>query len=113
MLSLYPVQRGADMEIGAQIAKLRAAKGYTVNKLAMLSGVSQSYLRAIELGDKNPTVEILSVLCDTLGISLKEFFDDGTDGKLASDPLLRRIYQLTPAQREALCGFLDSMKKPD
>jgi len=107
---LYTGEGGSDMEIGKRIAQFRNAKGYSVNKLANLSGISQSYLRDIELANKNPTVEILSVLCDTLGISLKEFFDDGTGDKLTSDPLIARIYQLTPRQRQALSNFLESME---
>ena len=94
------------MEIGKRIAFFRTGKGYSVNKLANLSGVSQSYLREIELGNKNPTVEFLSVLCNTLGISLKEFFDDQP-----ADPLVSKIYQLTPKQRQALGDFLDSINE--
>ena len=94
------------MKIGERLAFFRAGKGYSVNKLANLSGVSQSYLREIELGNKNPTVEFLTVLCDTLGISLKEFFDDQP-----TDPLISKIYQLTPQQRKALGDFLDSMNE--
>ncbi len=94
------------MEIGKRIAFFRSNRGYTVNKLANLSGVSQSYLREIELGNKNPTVALLSVLCDTLGVTLKEFFDDQPD-----DPLISEIYQLSPQQRKALGDFLSSMNK--
>lgn len=94
------------MEIGKRIVFFRTSKGYSVNKLANLSGVSQSYLREIELGNKNPTVEFLSILCNTLGVTLKEFFDDQP-----ADPLISKIYQLTPRQRKALGDFLDSMNK--
>lgn len=38
-----------------------------------MAGISQSYLRDVELGNKNPTVEVLSYLCDALGISLLDF----------------------------------------
>jgi len=92
------------MEIGKRIAFFRSQRGYSVNKLANLSGVSQSYLREIELGNKNPTVEFLSILCDTFGITLKEFFDESP-----ADPLISKIYQLTPPQRKALGDFLDTM----
>ncbi len=94
------------MKIGERIAFFRNSKGYSVNKLANLSGVSQSYLRDIELGTRNPTIEFLSILCDTLDITLKEFFDDQPD-----DPLISQIYQLNPRQRKTLSDFLDSMKK--
>ena len=92
------------MKIGERIAFFRTGKGYSVNKLANLAGVSQSYLREVELGNKNPTVEFLSVLCDTMGISLKEFFDEQPE-----DPLVSKIYRLAPVQREALARFLDTM----
>ncbi len=92
------------MEVGKRVAFFRTSKGYSVNKLANLSGVSQSYLREIELGNKNPTVEFLAVLCDTLGVTLKEFFDDQP-----ADPLISKIYQLTPRQRKTLGDFLDSL----
>ena len=94
------------MKIGKRIVFFRTSKGYSVNKLANLSGVSQSYLREVELGNKNPTVEFLSVLCDTLGITLKEFFDDQP-----ADPLISKIYQLNPLQRKTLGDFLDSLNK--
>ena len=101
------------MKIGNRIAYFRTAKGYSVNKLATLSGISQSYLRDVELDNKNPTVEILSIVCNTLGVSLKEFFDDQTKDTLLADPLLSKIYQLTPVQRKALSYFLETMQKPD
>ena len=68
------------MNIGKRITFFRTAKNYSVNKLATLSGISQSYLRDIELGNKNPTIEILSYICEALNISLREFFDEQTNG---------------------------------
>ena len=59
------------MDVGARITELRIQRGLTVNKLANLSGISQSYLRDIELGNKNPTVEYI---CLGLNVSLPEFF---------------------------------------
>lgn len=95
------------MKIGERVTFFRQSKGYSVNKLANLSGVSQSYLREIELGKRNPTVEFLSLLCDSLGITLKEFFDDQP-----ADPIIDKIYQLTPKQRKALGAFLDTINTP-
>lgn len=81
------------MEIGAKLKTLRETKGYTINKLANMAGVSQSYLRDVELGNKNPTVLFLSLICEQLEISLSEFFSDNTDFNFTTEPLLQRIYQ--------------------
>ena len=97
------------MDIGARIRALREAKGYTVNRLANLAGVSQSYLRDVELGNKNPTVNIVADLCWALGISLQEFFAPGTENAFLGEDLQRAMYRLTPAQRQALLTFLESL----
>ena len=61
------------MDISARIKFFREQKGYTVNRLANMAGISQSYLRAIKIKKKNPTVETLSELCWALDISLRDF----------------------------------------
>lgn len=100
-----------EINIGERIAHFRSAKGFTVNHLANKAGISQSYLREIEMGRySNPSVDILDVLCDTLGISLKEFFDTNTEIQDMNDSLLKEISRLTPEQREYLRLFLKSIQ---
>ena len=101
-----------DINIGERIKQLRTLKGLTVNKLANLAGVSQSYLRSIELGDTdNPSVDVLDCICTVLEISIKDFFDVEVSTSFSEDPLLAEIYQLTPKQKERLLAFLQSMKQ--
>lgn len=98
------------MDIGKRIAHFRTAKGLTVNKLANLAGVSQSYLRDIELGNNNnPTIEILDCICTALDITLRDFFNADSTHSFVNDPLILEIYQLSPQQREQLRSFLHSM----
>ena len=97
------------MNVGARIKQLRIAKNYSVNKLANLAGISQSYLRDVELGNKNPTIETLSFLCDALDISLRDFFADETSSDFIDDPLLKQIYRLSPKQKDALRIFLNTI----
>ena len=97
------------MNVGERLKELREKSGYTVNKLANMAGISQSYLRDIELGNKNPTVETLSYFCDALNISLKDFFD--TDNNEISPLLMTAISGLSDEQQKKLAEFLDSMTK--
>ena len=97
-----------NINIGERIAHFRCAKGLTVNKLANLSGISQSYLRDIELGkNNNPSIEILDCICSTLNITLKDFFD--IDYEFIDEPLRKEIIQLSSTQKENLYAFLKSM----
>ncbi len=97
------------MDIAARIKFFREQKGYTVNKLANLAGISQSYLRAVELGQKNPTVDLLSSLCWALDISLRDFFNDELLSDLKQDELILQIYRLSDEQRKQLTLFLKSL----
>lgn len=100
-----------DINIGKRISNLRTSKGYSVNYLANQAGVSQSYLREIEMGHyENPSIDILDALCGALGISLKEFFDVHTELQDNADLLLDEIAQLTPTQRDNLRLFLKSVR---
>lgn len=96
------------MNVGKRIKELREKRGLTVNKLANLAGISQSYLRDVELGNKNPTVETLSYFCDALEISLKEFFSE--DDSAVNPFLMSAIAQLSNQQQLKLAEFLQTFK---
>lgn len=95
------------MVVGERIKELREMRGLTVNKLANLAGLSQSYLREIELGNKNPTVESLSYFCDALGVSLGEFFNDAQQP--LNPVLATELSKLNNEQQLRLAEFLQSI----
>lgn len=99
------------MEIGKRITELREAAGWTTNRLANLCGLSQSFLRSVELGEKGISVENLQLICDTLHISLRDFFDVPSDQDTEQDRLLRQITKLTSEQKLALISFLETIAK--
>ncbi|MBO5153243.1 MAG: helix-turn-helix transcriptional regulator [Eubacterium sp.] len=94
------------INVGQRITELRKAKNYTTNKLANLSGISQSYLRDVELGKKNISVEFLSYICESLNISLSDFFNEGD----ADDEFAKAVFSLNSKQRMALLQFIKSMQ---
>lgn len=59
-----------------RILELCTQQGITVNRLANLSGVTQSTVNNIVSGrNHSATVTTIKKLCDGLDISLREFFD--------------------------------------
>ena len=106
------------MTVGEKITYFRNMKHYSVNKLANLAGISQSYLRDIELLNRNPTIEtqtyicfvmILTYICDALEISLETFFSETETPDPFDDALYQKISLLTPSQKVSLTKFLDTM----
>ena len=62
--------------VRSRILALCAERGITVNKLATISGVTQSTVNNIVSGrNASATVSTVKKLCDGLDITLAEFFD--------------------------------------
>ena len=97
------------MDVAARLKFFREQKGFTVNRLANQAGISQSYVRDIELGNKNPTVDLLETLCEALDITLKDFFNDETLEAIDQNRALQAVYRLTSKQQELLLDFLQSI----
>lgn len=93
------------MDVSNRIRILREKAGFSQNELALRAGISQSHLRRVELGQAGITVDHLEMVCDALGITLKDFFDMGTE----QDELLQAISTLSPKQKQLLMAFLKSL----
>lgn len=93
------------MDVGKRIIELREKRGISTNKLANLAGITQSYLRNIEIGKTNPTVEMLEYICEALNISIRDFFEVNETNEITT-----AISSLTEKQKSALLIFINSMK---
>ncbi len=63
--------------VAKRIIALCGQNGITLNKLCTIAGVTQSTINSIiNTGSNNPTVSTIKKICDGLGITLAEFFDD-------------------------------------
>lgn len=61
--------------VANRLTFLCGQRGWTINMLATMSGVSPSTVKSILYGNsRNPGVVTIKLLCDGLGISLEEFF---------------------------------------
>lgn len=58
-----------------KLTKLRESKGWSQQKLADESGVSQAYISELELGRKNPTVKILQKLSQALEVPISKLLE--------------------------------------
>ena len=93
------------MEIGSHVKQLREQKNYSINKLANMAGVSQSYLRQVEIGSTSPTIEKLSYIVEALGVSLQEFFSLNTD----KEDLVSLINRLNKEEKESVYNLLKAI----
>tara|TARA_X000001388_G_C2213457_1_gene116109 strand:+ start:722 stop:1084 length:363 start_codon:yes stop_codon:yes gene_type:complete len=89
---------GEDMStaLGNKIKQLRQEKGYTLDKLAELSGSSKSYIWELEnKTPPRPSAEKLSKIASQLGVTLEYLIseDNAITKESAEDALFFRKYQ--------------------
>ncbi len=62
--------------VGANLRRKRQATGLSLADLASAAGLSKTTLRALELGEGNPTLSTLWALAAALGVPLGDLLDD-------------------------------------
>lgn len=95
--------------IGLRIQELRTANNLSQSQLAMLAGITPTYLNMIERDEKNPTVYRLSKICRGLNISLSEFFDD--EYRVENPEINRIVAELNKLDESKLSEVLTFIKR--
>jgi len=69
------------MTIAENLKRLRAARGWSQDRLATLAGMTQSCVRAIEIGETaNPRTDTVAKLAQALGVTAAELVGDAGGG---------------------------------
>lgn len=61
-------------DVGIHIARIRKNKGWSMYKLALNSGISNSVLMRVEKGEREPKLNTLLRIIDGLEMSPADFF---------------------------------------
>jgi transcriptional regulator with XRE-family HTH domain len=60
--------------LGANLRRLRRAKGMGQEKFALEFGIDRTYVSGIERGTRNPTITVVQRLADALEVPISELF---------------------------------------
>ncbi|MCX6969305.1 MAG: helix-turn-helix transcriptional regulator [Verrucomicrobia bacterium] len=63
-------------KFGLNVARLRAAKGFSQEKLAEKAGIDRTYVSGIERGVRNPGIKTVLQIAKALGVSITELCED-------------------------------------
>ncbi len=64
----------SNINIGKHISKIRIAKNWSMYRLSLNSGISNSVLMRIEKGEREPKINTLLKIIDGLELSPAKFF---------------------------------------
>ena len=82
--------------VGSNLRRLRARSGYSLERLASVSGVSRGMIGQIETGKSTPTVGLLSRLAEALDVELVSLL---VAQQAPTTTILRRARQDHPNER--------------
>ena len=94
------------MEVLEKIEQLRKEKGWSINYLAMESGLTQSTLNNLYSRNTEPKISTLRAICGAFGITLSEFFKEEEN----EDELIRRVKTLSKENKTALLQILKCLR---
>lgn len=94
------------MEVLERIEALRKEKGWSINYLAMESGLTQSTLNNLYSRRSEPKLSTLRAICGAFGISLSDFFRE----EEGEDELTRRIKSLSSDNKKALLQIVKNLQ---
>ncbi|OYU49545.1 MAG: XRE family transcriptional regulator [Rhizobiales bacterium PAR1] len=80
-----------DQQIAARLGALRAERGWSLDDLALRSGISRSTLSRLENADVSPTAQVLGKLCAAYGMPMSRLMRLVED---SSTPVVRAEAQL-------------------
>lgn len=94
------------MEILERIEALRKEKGWSINYLAMESGLTQSTLNNLYSRKTEPKISTLRAICGAFGITLADFFKE----EEKDDELIRRVKRLSKENKQALLQIVKNLR---
>lgn len=97
-------------DILGKIEQERLARGWTEYMLAESSGLTQSTISTWRRNNLQPNVASIEKICNGLGITLAQFFNDSESVYLTAEQesVLDLWSKLSPTQRSAVLEMLNS-----
>lgn len=77
--------------ISERISELRTKKNVSEYRMSTDLGHSKSYMQSISSGRSMPSMSEFLYICEYLGVTPKEFFDDSIE----EPQLVQKLYELT------------------
>ena len=96
-----------DRFVRNRISELRTKKGVSEYKMSLDLGHSKSYIQSISSGRAAPSMSEFLYICEYLGVTPKEFFDDSIN----EPQLVQQLYELARSMSDENLKMLINLAK--
>ena len=94
-----------------RLIKLRMAKGVSAREMSLSLGQSEGYIAQIERKHNLPSMMVFTYICDYLGITEKDFFDDGQENPEYLNRLIEKLKTFNKEELASVMGVVDIISK--
>lgn len=98
-----------DTFIRERVTSLRMEKGVSERKMSLDLGHSSSYVHSIVCGKALPSMAEFLYMCEYLGVTPCEFFDEGLKSPLALREIIGDMKKLDAKQVESVHRLIKNM----
>lgn len=95
--------------IRERITELRIKKGVSEYKMSLDLGHSRSYIQSIAAGRSMPSMTEFLYLCDYLGVTPSQFFDDADRSPILVQKAIHGMKNLPEKDLLVLNGLIDRL----
>lgn len=99
-----------DNYIKERLSKLRNKKGVSARNMSLSIGQSENYINVIENGYSLPSMTVFFYICEYLGITPKEFFDDKSNKPKLIKEIVLILEKMSDNQLENILSFIQNFK---
>lgn len=93
-----------------RISTLREEKQISERKMSLDLGHSTSYIRSITSGRALPSMSEFLYICEYLGVTPMEFFNEEKTTTLIQQKAIDYIYSMSNEDVSLIIGFIERMK---
>ena len=94
-----------------RIAQLRMEKGVSARDMSLSLGQNDSYINRIENKKALPSLPGLFYICEYLGVTPMEFFDDGNAYPAQLAELIQKLQKLDATELEVITSMVNTLIK--
>ena len=100
-----------EKDFALRLARLREKKGVSARDMSLSIGQNPGYINSIESGRTNPSLTGFFYICEYLGVSPTEFFDEGTENPSKLDAIVNDLRKLNDQQLEIIAALVKDLTK--
>ncbi len=94
------------MDVLKKINKIRIERNWSVYRLSVESGISQSTLTNMFNRETLPSITTLECICSAFGMTLSEFFLEDKETKITDETEILALYRSAPEEVKSAIAVL-------